>query len=434
MRLSRAGLGLAWRSAALYSSFSPSRSAFARCAGFLNLLRRASHALVLHDVRRHGRDDLRRCIDPDGVSMRKKTRGVWLALFAVFAMMCNQQAHAQALLAPIESFVINRAEAAIVTRIAIQRGFAANDPRIAATLAGMGKASTALNVVGTGAGAVLAFAGAPVWATILAGAGIIALGAALQVGFAKLKWNDASISIDVSDPPASVGDSYAAIPPPAAAIDPTYKKLLAPELWAAQAGIPTYRNGYCPENNPVCNAYPFTPGAGMTTANFWLTRGYHDILPSTLDQAAQFTWYVQYYNGHCGLAFGCEGDDTNVSSVRLFFAPVSNIPGNPIRMYATTTGSKSRVDSKGKRGPYISYVETYQYSLFQYRRELVPELVAEDMSKLWPKLPSGVASLPLPTSTITKLVDETWKRAAADPDYQGLPYQQVYDGLVEPWG
>ncbi|MBM5693563.1 hypothetical protein GSH03_34815, partial [Burkholderia pseudomallei] len=99
------------------------------------------------------------------VNVPRRIIGVWIALFAVFAMMCNQQAHAQALLAPVENFVINRAEAAILTRIAIQRGFAANDPRIAATLAGMGKASTALNVVSTGAGVALAFAGAPVWAT-----------------------------------------------------------------------------------------------------------------------------------------------------------------------------------------------------------------------------------------------------------------------------
>ncbi|WP_253721477.1 hypothetical protein [Burkholderia thailandensis] len=288
--------------------------------------------------------------------MRKKTRGVWLALFAVFAMMCNQQAHAQALLAPIENFVINRAEAAIVTRIAIQRGFAANDPRIAATLAGMGKASTALNVVSTGAGVALAFAGAPVWATILAGVGIVALGTALQIGFAKLNWNEKSVAIEVEGVPVSVGDSYAPIQAPAAAVDPTYQKMLPPELWAAQAGIPTYRNGYCRENDPVCNAYPFTPGAGMTTANFWLTRGRFDILPSTLDQAAQFTWYVYHYNGHCGLVFGCPGDDNNVRSVRLFFAPVPNIPGNPVRMYITRTGTKSTVDDKGKR-TYRDYVD-----------------------------------------------------------------------------
>ncbi|WP_284160479.1 hypothetical protein [Burkholderia pseudomallei] len=158
-----------------------------------------------------------------------------MALFAVFAMMCNQQAHAQALLAPIENFVINRAEAAIVTRIAIQRGFAANDPRIAATLAGMGKASTALNVVGTGAGAA-AFAGAPVWATILAGVGIVALGTALQIGFAKLNWNEKSVAIEVEGVPVSVGDSYAPIQAPAAAVDPHIPKNVAARAMGCTSG------------------------------------------------------------------------------------------------------------------------------------------------------------------------------------------------------
>ncbi|WP_230387881.1 hypothetical protein [Burkholderia pseudomallei] len=357
---------------------------------------------------------------------------MWIALFAVFAMMCNQQAHAQALLAPVENFVINRAEAAILTRIAIQRGFAANDPRIAATLAGMGKASTALNVVSTGAGVALAFAGAPVWATLLAGAGIIALGTALQIGLAKLQWNDTSVSIDVDAVPASAGDHYEAVSPPAAGVDPAYRKLLAPELWAAQAGIPTYRNGYCQPNDSVCNAYPTTPGTGSNVANFWLTRGNFDILPGTLDQAAQFMWYLHYYNGHCGLTSGCASDDRNVSSVRLFFAPTINIPGNPIEMYYTETGSQAYVGLDGKTR-YKSYVTTAKARAFQYRSDIVPSLVAEDVSKLWPKLPPNVASIPLPSSTLTKLVDETWKRAATDPDYKGLPYEPVYDGLVKPW-
>ncbi|NVE22822.1 hypothetical protein [Burkholderia glumae] len=98
--------------------------------------------------------------------MRVRDAVLFVSLSCMFG---SQVVHAQALLAPIENLVINRAEAAIISRVAIARGFAANDPRIAATLAGMGQVSTALNVVSTGAAVGLGFAGAPVWLTIAAG-------------------------------------------------------------------------------------------------------------------------------------------------------------------------------------------------------------------------------------------------------------------------
>ncbi|AOK45562.1 hypothetical protein WT60_00850 [Burkholderia sp. MSMB617WGS] len=364
------------------------------------------------------------------MSMRKRIRGVWLALFAAFAMLCNQQAHAQAALAPIETFVINRAQAAILTRLAIARGIAASDPRIAATLAGMGQASTTLNVVGTGAAAALAFAGAPVWLTILAGMGILALGSALQLGDASFLWNEDQVALGVNALPASVGDNYAPIQPPAIAIDPTRQKMLLPEVWAARAGIPIYRNGTCAANNTFCNGYPFSPGFG--TSNFYATRGPFDILPSTLEQAQQFAWYLYQYLGHCGLNSGCvEENDTNVHSHVLYFAPMQNVPGNPIALHYTESRT---VAIKGRNGrvTYRSVVQSGKDSLFQYKPEVVP-LVADDLSKLWPRMPSKVAATRLPTSTITNLVNETWKNAASQPGYEGLPYQPISERDIAEW-
>ncbi|MBO3033057.1 hypothetical protein J2A69_00855 [Burkholderia pseudomallei] len=364
------------------------------------------------------------------MSMRKRILGVWLALFAAFAMVCNQQAHAQAALAPLETFVINRAQAAILTRLAVARGIAASDPRIAATLAGMGKASTMLNVVGTGAAAALAFAGAPVWLTILAGMGILAVGSALQLGDAKFLWSGDQVSLDVDALPASIGDRYAPIQPPAAAIDPTRQKMLQPELWAARAGIPVYRNGTCQANNASCIGYPFSPGFGAS--NFYMSRGPFDILPSTLEQAQQFAWYLYHYLGHCGLNSGCINEnDTNVHSHVLYFAPERNIPGNPIALHYTESRTVA-IKSSGGRVTYRNVVTSGKDTLFQYKREVVP-LVADDLAKLWPRIPSKVAAAPLPTSTITSLVNETWKNAASQPDYEGLPYQPVSEPDIAEW-
>src|SRR5262249_8532976 len=120
-----------------------------------------------------------------------------------------QVAHAQAL--PVASFAINRAEAAIISRVAIARGFAANDPRIAATLTGMSEASTALNVASTGASVALGFAGAPVWLTVAAGLGILAAGSYLYASGGQLSFQRSADGkvITVQQPlPASAGAGY----------------------------------------------------------------------------------------------------------------------------------------------------------------------------------------------------------------------------------
>jgi len=93
-------------------------------------------------------------------------------LFGLIALLLlrEQQVHAQALpVAPAANFVMNRAVAGVITRAAVARGFAANDPRIAATMAGVGSSLTVVNVASTIAGVGLAVAGAPVWLTIAGG-------------------------------------------------------------------------------------------------------------------------------------------------------------------------------------------------------------------------------------------------------------------------
>ncbi|NYS36061.1 hypothetical protein HZZ02_20530, partial [Streptococcus danieliae] len=90
-------------------------------------------------------------------------------IFSILCMLGHQQVNAQALPVPVANFVVNRAVAGVITRAAIARGFAANDPRIAATLAGVGSSMTAVNVASTIAGVGLGIAGAPVWLTIAGG-------------------------------------------------------------------------------------------------------------------------------------------------------------------------------------------------------------------------------------------------------------------------
>lgn len=73
---------------------------------------------------------------------------------------------------PAVAAPMNRLVAQSVYKRMVARGFAANDPRIAATTSTMGTVATAAS---TAASAVAAIAGAPVWVTIAIGLGVTAL-------------------------------------------------------------------------------------------------------------------------------------------------------------------------------------------------------------------------------------------------------------------
>ena len=122
----------------------------------------------------------------------------------------QQQSFAQAqAAAPVANFVVNRAIAGSLTRVAIARGFAANDPRIAATMVGVGSSMTAVNVVATVGGVALAVAGAPVWLTVAGGLGILAIGAAIVAGTTELKVDGGVVTVSNGAPALP-----AYVPPP----------------------------------------------------------------------------------------------------------------------------------------------------------------------------------------------------------------------------
>jgi hypothetical protein len=118
----------------------------------------------------------------------RKTWKVYMLIFSIVSMLYQQNVMAQAALAPVENYVVNRAIGGIIAnRIAVAQGAAANDaiwlataandPVYKATMAGVGSTMTAANVASTALGVGLAIAGAPVWLTVAAGLGVVALGA-----------------------------------------------------------------------------------------------------------------------------------------------------------------------------------------------------------------------------------------------------------------
>ena len=113
---------------------------------------------------------------------------IWLTIFALLVGAFHQSTlQAQALpVAPVANFVVNRTIGHLITNAGRFRGFAANDPRIAATLQAVESQVTAVNAIATVGSIAVAVAGAPVWLSALAGLGVFAAGSFLIYGSANM--------------------------------------------------------------------------------------------------------------------------------------------------------------------------------------------------------------------------------------------------------
>ena len=350
--------------------------------------------------------------------MRIRNAVLFVALSCVLGA---QVAHAQAL--PIASFAINRAEAAIISRVAIARGFAANDPRIAATLTGMGQASTALNVAATGASVGLAFAGAPVWLTVAAGLGILAAGSYLYANNGALSFSrssDGKLITVQQPPPQSAGAGYA----PVVGSGSDY---VSQQMYLVSgSGIPTYHTSSCMSGSP-CAAFPAEPTSGNKNF-YWSNYGY-SIIASSIYQVQQAEQLM---------AFGIPNNNIQGGSVSVYFQP--NADGTAYTLTETMNKSICTVfggaDGNTCVSGEYSPVAVPPYKAGWSVGQGAGPIGGTDLSQIYPQLSSDSLKTPLDPITLMQLTNQTWQQAASQPGYQGLPYsvtQPVQYQDVQSW-
>ncbi|WP_334018139.1 hypothetical protein [Burkholderia orbicola] len=349
----------------------------------------------------------------------------WVIYVTLCAMVMQHPAYPQALLAPIETLAINRAEAAIITRVAISRGFAANDPRIASTLTAMGRSSTALNVVSTGAATALAFAGAPVWLTIVAGLGILAAGTAIMAGKMTLSLsNDGKQVTATQPPPTSVNTSY---PGPASPPIQGSRFGWLDSVLALGAGV--YSNG--PQYHADFQRFPVLPTGNNKNFTYMIFGDDGDsvtIVASTLEQASQIEALRTQAQGQLSCpSSSCYGFDY----ASLFYAYAQGA------MYPDiwrTSSVKPYVNKNGQWVPGPSVVSTSKSAW--WANPAVFPLTSPDLGSLYQRINPGTLSEPLDAATLASITNNTWQQAAAQPGYDGLPYspvQPVTASDVQPW-
>lgn len=344
-------------------------------------------------------------------------------LVLTLALLCTvgQQVHAQALLAPVESLAINRTEAAIITRVAASRGFAANDPRIAATLTGMSAASTTLNVVSTGAAVALAVAGAPVWLTVAAGLGILVAGGAIMSGKLTLSLSPDGKTVSASQPiPGSVNDTY----PGGASSGSTFYDQLPAQ------GIGVYRTPNCAGSDATCPRFPVAPTGGQKNFDYFPYAGL-EIVATTLQQVdayertrlqflassttcpgnlcTQYNYSTVYYQWNADMTFATLWESFSMNSLQY------DANSQTFAMQPTSTTQK---------------MEGWTVSPAMF------PVTASDLGSLYRKLDPSLLKQPLDASVLANITNQTWQRAAGQPGYSGLPYspsQPITAPDVQPW-
>lgn len=348
-----------------------------------------------------------------------------LVFLLMAAMLVHQQpSYSQALpVQPVANFVVNRAIGGVITKVAAARGFAANDARIAATMVGASNAMTAVNTVSTVAGIGLAVAGAPVWLTVAAGLGVLAVGAAIVAGTSTISIKPTSTgnALEVSSPTSTFQQPYT--PPASTPVD--YFGNIVGYGWEI------YRDANCFPSQP-CYAFPSlppseipiqwrpysSPDAGPVVVVFWsLDQLRNQWTPHSVPPGTWFDghWYTPTNLSYISHTSGPDWEVSTVSkrlvgSIEIYFQDSSTAPN--IRQNWNS-------DSAG----------------FTFGPNFGPKLYS-DLQQAYNTASPTLTSQQVSHDTLARIVDAAWQRAAQQPGYEGLPYSvmnPVTAADVMPW-
>lgn len=337
---------------------------------------------------------------------------------ALLALLAQQPATPQAL--PTANFVMNRAIAGVITRIAASRGFAANDARVIATLEAISSSSTALNVVSTGASIGLSLAGAPVWLTILAGLGIVGAGSQLiaTLGDAQVaigQTYDGSVAL-VSKLPRK--ESVTLPSYPTFKTSPTEEPLFE---MLRRLGARVYRTDGCSSANTrvACHEFPLLPQESTGIALSYPEHGIRIPFTSISELEELRTRWL----------FPAGDTDPRLKIIELF-DDYGEFAGFAERMW--TNKHRTCRDNAPSSCPAPHEWVTLELDpavfvitrdAFYGRNRITTESIYPDLDAARAAMNNELMRLPISPKTLADIVDESWQQAAEAPDYAGLPYR-----------
>lgn len=305
----------------------------------------------------------------------------------VMALSICLRADAQAL--PAFRGLVNKALGQTIEKTAIRRGFAANDPRMAATYAGA--ATVVASIAADVAIAAATAATAPVWLSVAAGVGAAAVVGGLAYGAYKIFFDDATSE--------------------------------AKFVVKTVGGMGTPGTPWIPAGNDVYKM----PGLTFDTAQH-VTNSTKDRVPNGVlnffgiqvfgdDPAAMMQLAVRAWidlGGGTGAKFkGCDPEttiDTDGAS--------------------TVTCHAIRIGSGGNTQPESSWLASNHTFFMVANIWKTSTTYKGTIAKIVAQLPAAELAKPADATTIAILANNLWQATAAKPGYQGIPYSVTYPVTV----
>lgn len=327
----------------------------------------------------------------------------------VLALSICVRADAQAL--PAFTGAVNKVIGKVIEKTGLRRGFAANDPRFGTTVAVVGTAATVAADVAIGAAAA---ASAPVWLSVAAGLGAAAVVGGLAYGAYRLFFDDASSKAKfvVKKP----GEGSGVTPPaptiiPEKVTDTTYKYTSPPaagiggrEVYSApdfkmdSVGVPiSTTQPYYVKPSYIAGIYV---SCNTTTQCLQMAMDYYVREGAVLNQSAygSSAWKCD------PMIFSSDGQPYYQSCMFQYKFPWS-------ANWNVGTGAFDFV-----RNPYY---------------QTPPVTVSGSIEQIVAQLPESELAKEADPETIAMLANNLWQRAAAQPDYQGIPYSASDPVTVE---
>lgn len=303
--------------------------------------------------------------------------------FLLMAMSICVRADAQAL--PAYRGLVNKSVGQTIEKTALRRGFAANDPRMAATYTGVSVA--AAGIAADVAVAAATAATAPVWLTVAAG-----LGAAVVVG--GLAYGAYKIFFD--DPTSK-----------AKFVIKTVGGMGTPGTPWVPSGIYVYQMPgltFDSAQHVTNSIKDRVPNRGL---DFFGITVFGDD-PTAMMQIAVKGWID--IGGGTGAKFKSCDTETAIDA----------FGGSLVVCHAI------RVGSGGNTRPESEWYESRVVIPMVANTWKAPIVYSGTISDIVTKLPATELAKPADASTIAILADNLWQATAAQPGYQGIPYSVTY--------
>lgn len=293
----------------------------------------------------------------------------------VFALCMLLVIRAEAGVLPNYSGAVNAAVGKSIQQAAIRRGFAANDPRFAATFGSAG--TVVAGVAADAAGAALTAASAPVWLSIAGALGAAAVVGGLAYGIYKVFFDDSSSQAKfyVQSPSGDVPYGTVGVP----SGSPNY----------TQAGLSVDQ-----KYRLVGSTNARIPQVPIVAVGLALYCDSPDNCMALAKQAWESVKDGSQWNNQ-----GCDAEDVN---------------GN-VLCHAQRVGSGGIAQGN-------TWINT-TVNIQMINNPLVQgQTIKGDINSIVVALPDSELAKDADPATVAVIANNVWQQAASQPNYQGIPY------------